>query len=245
VIVGPSSQPLAGRPATLRPLGAAAERVQRATTPLATGQRINRAADGPAALISSENLRAVLAALEAESYTLRRADHAASTADGYLAEASSLLTDNAGLEVQLANTAGLAPGEADVLRAQVAGNQQAVARITGTAAFNGVPLFDGSFQLRVGGGQLALPDLANSVPTREALTTLRGQVGAFSKNVIGSRLAVVEATLQSTAQTQSMIRDTDFARQTAVLARAQTLSDAATLVAASPHDTGNLLDVIA
>lgn len=124
-------------------------KVQKAMHPLATGQRINRAADGPAALISSENLRAVLAALEAEAYALQRADAVASTADGALAQASALLTDNAGLEVQLANTAGLAPGEADVLRAQTQSNQQAIARITHAAAFNGVPLFDGSFKLRV------------------------------------------------------------------------------------------------
>ena len=42
---------------------------------LATGQRINRGADDPAGLISSENLRAMLSALEAEVRSLNRADH--------------------------------------------------------------------------------------------------------------------------------------------------------------------------
>ena len=55
-------------------LSMALQRANQASVPLATGQQINRAADGPAALISSENLRAVLAALEAEAATLRRAD---------------------------------------------------------------------------------------------------------------------------------------------------------------------------
>lgn len=244
-MVGPSHSDF-GAAFSTRPLQTAIERAQKATVPLATGQRINRAADGPAALISSENLRAVLAALEAEAYTLRRADAVAATADGVLAEASGLLIDNQGLEVQLANTAGLAAGEAEVLAYQVTANRQAVARLTGNAAFNGVPLFDGSMRLRVGGGQLDLPAIAGSVPTQQALATLRGQIGAFQGNVIAGRLRVVEATLESTAQTQSMIRDTDFARQTAELVRAQTLADAATAVATARNaGSGTLLDVIA
>lgn len=246
-MVGPSNS-TNNLSATLGRLDSAFRRVQQSTTSLATGQRINRAADGPAALISSENLSAVLKALEAEAYTLRRVDRVASTADGYLASAGDLLTDNAQLEAQLANTAGLAPGEAEALRSQIAANQQSAARITSTAAFAGVPLFDGSMTLQVGGGRLELPDLASSAPTRQALATLRGQVGAFQKNVVGSRLEVVEATLVSTAQTRSMIRDTDFARQTAELSRAQTLAStslAAADLAINSSGLGAMVDVTA
>lgn len=245
VMVGPSHSDFRAA-ASPRPLQTALDRVQKAATPLATGQQINRAADGPAMLISSKNLRAVLAALEAEATTLRRADAVAGAADGVLAEASNLLIDNQGLEVQLANTAGLAAGEAEVLTSQVTANRQAVARLTGNAAFNGVALFDGSMRLRVGGGQLDLPAIAGSVPTQQALATLRGQIGAFQSNVISGRLSVVEATLESTAQTQSMIRDTDFARQTAEFVRAATLADAATRVAKAQNGgPGTLLDVTA
>ncbi|MEM9915542.1 MAG: flagellin [Planctomycetota bacterium] len=246
-MVGPSSS-ISSLSATLGRLGNALDRVQSSTTPLATGKRINRAADDPAGLISAQNLSAVLEALEAEAYTLRRAGTAAGTADGYLAAASDLLVDNAGLEVQLANTAGLAPGEADALRAQFTANQQAVTRITGNAAFNGVKLFNGTYSLQVGGGRLELPDLANSVPTQQALSALRGEVGAFQKNIIGARLEVVEATLQSTAQTRSMIQDTDFARQTAELVRNQTLAQTTQLAAGQAirqAAVGSLLDVTA
>lgn len=245
--VGPSKS-TTNLSAALNRLDTAFRRVQQTTTPLATGQRINRAADGPAAMISSENLSAVLEALEAEAYTLRRVDTVANTADGYLAAAADLLTDNAGLELQLANTAGLAPGEAEALRSRVAANRQSAARITSTAAFAGVPLFDGAFTLRVGGGRLELPDLATSAPTRNALATLRGEIGAFQKNIVGSRLRVVEATLLSAAQTRSMIRDTDFAQQTAELLRARTLAAtglAAADLALTPPDVGSLVDVSA
>ena len=227
-------------------LSGAPNRVTQAATPLATAQAINRAADGPAALISSETLRAVMAALEAEALTLRRADAVANTADGVLAEASGLLVDNRALEVQLANTAGLSAGEAQALSSQITANNQAVARLTDTAAFNGVPLFDGTLRLRVGGGELDLPALAGSVPTQQALAALRGEIGAFQSNVIAGRLGVVEASLESAAQTQSMVRDTDFAAQTAELARAQTLADAALAAAAIQNRSpGALLDVLA
>ncbi|MEM1108043.1 MAG: flagellin [Planctomycetota bacterium] len=217
----------------------------RSTTSLATGQRINRAADDPSGLISSENLRAVLASLEAEADTLRRADAVANTAEGALATASDLLIDNAGLEVRLANTAGLAPGEAEALRIQFAANQQAATRITGNAAFAGVPLFDGNFSLQVGGGRLELPDLVTSAPTQQALATLRGEIGAFQTNIVGSRLQIVEATILSTAQTQSMIRDTDFAQATAELVRNETLTQASLQAAvASNRQLGSLLDVL-
>lgn len=248
VMVGPANS-ISSLSATLGRLGQAYDSV-RTTTPLTTGQRINRAADDPAGLISSENLGAVLEALEAEAFTLRRVDTIASTADGYLSVASDLLNDNAGLEVQLANTAGLVPGEADALRTQFTANQQSVARLTNTAAFAGVKLFDGRYSLQVGGGKLQLPDLASSLPTQQALATLRGEVGAFQQNIVSSRLQVVEATIQSTAQTRSMIRDTDYARQTAELLRHQTLSDAslaaANLAATNANaGVGSLLDVTA
>ncbi|MEM9417437.1 MAG: flagellin [Planctomycetota bacterium] len=243
-----ASNSISNLAATLGRLGNAFQRVQGNTAPLATGQRINRAADDPAGLISSENLAAVLEALEAEAYTLRRVDTIASTADGYLSAASDLLVDNAGLEVQLANTAGLAPGEAEALRNQFTANQQAVTRITNSAAFNGVKLFNGTYSLQVGGGKLALPNLATSVPTQQALATLRGEIGAFQKNIVGSRLQVVEQTIQSTAQTRSMIRDTDYAQQTAELLRNQTLAQASTAaagIAIQQASVGALLDITA
>jgi len=231
---------------TLRHLGATFDRIQRSNTALATGQRINRGSDDPAGLISSEQLSRVLAALEAEAYTLGRADAVASAADGHLAEASHLMRQNDALDIQLANTAALAPGVADALRSERSANLQAITRITSNAAFNDVPLFDGAFALSVGGGRLALPDLVSSVPTTSALSVLRGQVGAFQTNVIAGRLGVVQATIANTQNARSFIRDTDMAAQTAQLARDQVLAQAGTAVAAQNlQNLGSVLDLLA
>lgn len=231
---------------TLRHLGASLDQVNRRSERLATGQQINRAADNPAGLISSEQLSRVLTLLEEEAFTLRRADDIAQTADGYLATASDLMAQNNGLEVQLANTAGLSAAEVKALQSQVTTNQQTIAHVTSAAAFNGVPLFDGQFSITVGGGSLSLPDLVSSAPTQAALSALRGQIGAYQKHVIGSRLNVVETTIQNTLQARGLIRDTDYAAETAALLRDQTLASANIAVARRNTDAmGSIIDLLA
>ena len=72
-------------------------------TRIATGQRINSAADDPAGLITSEQLRSMITQLQAEASTLQRADSLISTADAALGEVSSLLNDAEALAVANAN----------------------------------------------------------------------------------------------------------------------------------------------
>ncbi|MEE8156008.1 MAG: flagellin, partial [Phycisphaerales bacterium] len=60
------------------------------------------------------------------------------------------------------------------------------------------------------------------------VASLRGRLGAFQKNVVGSTIASLGATLENTAAAESAIRDADFAIETAELTRRQILSQAAT-----------------
>ena len=57
-------------------------------------------------------------------------------------------------------------------------------------------------------------------------SSLRGRLGAFSKNVVGATIRNLGVTLENTAAAESMIRDTDFAAETANLTRAQILQQA-------------------
>ena len=67
------------------------------------------------------------------------------------------------------------------------------------------------------------------------VASLRGRLGAFQKNVVGSTIVSLGAALENTAAAESTIRDTDFAKETAELTRRQILSQAAsqTLVIAN------------
>ncbi|MEM7624392.1 MAG: flagellin [Planctomycetota bacterium] len=60
------------------------------------------------------------------------------------------------------------------------------------------------------------------------VSTQRGRLGAFQKNVVGSTINSLGVALENTSAAESAIRDTDFARETAELTRSQILVQAAT-----------------
>ena len=60
------------------------------------------------------------------------------------------------------------------------------------------------------------------------VSTQRGRLGAFQKNVVGSTIRSLGVALENTSAAESAIRDTDFAKETAALTRSQILVQAAT-----------------
>ncbi|MHC4774738.1 MAG: flagellin, partial [Planctomycetota bacterium] len=60
------------------------------------------------------------------------------------------------------------------------------------------------------------------------IETLRGRLGAFQRNTVGSTINSLSISLENTAAAESSIRDTDFAAETAALTRSQILGQAAT-----------------
>ena len=59
------------------------------------------------------------------------------------------------------------------------------------------------------------------------VSSLRGRLGAFQKNTVGSTISSLGIALENTAAAESQIRDTDFAAETAELTRGQILQQAA------------------
>jgi len=66
----------------------------------------------------------------------------------------------------------------------------------------------------------------------EHVSGLRGRLGAFQKNTIGSTIRSLNVAAENTAAAESVIRDADFAAETAGLTRAQILVSASTNVLA-------------
>ena len=64
------------------------------------------------------------------------------------------------------------------------------------------------------------------------VSSLRGRLGAFQKNIVGATIRSLGVALENTSAAESSIRDTDFASQTAELTRSQILVNAATNVLA-------------
>jgi len=64
----------------------------------------------------------------------------------------------------------------------------------------------------------------------DQVAKLRGRIGAFQTNVVGSTINALNVALENTSAAESAIRDTDFAKETAELTRSQILVAAATNV---------------
>ncbi|HYF15970.1 MAG TPA: flagellin [Phycisphaerales bacterium] len=60
------------------------------------------------------------------------------------------------------------------------------------------------------------------------VSSLRGRLGAFQKNVVGATIRSLGINIENTAAAQSIIRDADFASETASLTRSQILVSSAT-----------------
>ncbi len=83
--------------------------------------------------------------------------------------------------------------------------------------------------LNVVGGDLvnAQKVIANAI---SEVSSLRGRLGAFQKNVVSATIRSLAIANENTAAAESMIRDADFAAETAALTRSQILVSAATNV---------------
>lgn len=136
---------------------------------LSTGLRINRGADDPAGLIASENLRATLSALEAETRAFERTDSVASVAEAALGEVNDLLNDAESLAVASANTGAMTEEEIAANQLQMDSIIQSVQRISDTAQFNGKKLLDGGATLRAGRDEVQIDSVQ---PTDLGSTTV-------------------------------------------------------------------------
>ena len=64
----------------------------------------------------------------------------------------------------------------------------------------------------------------------DQVSSMRGRIGAFQKFTVGSAINALSVALENTSSAESVIRDTDFAEETANLTRSQILVNAANSV---------------
>ncbi|MEO1279690.1 MAG: flagellin, partial [Planctomycetota bacterium] len=62
----------------------------------------------------------------------------------------------------------------------------------------------------------------------EQVSSLRGRLGAFQKNTVGATIRSLAISVENTRAADSVIRDTDFAAETAALTRSQILVSSST-----------------
>ena len=90
----------------------------------------------------------------------------------------------------------------------------------------------GAFSLVAQGTENGLKILDNAIGE---VSALRGRLGAFEKNTIQTNARALLIGVENITASESRIRDTDFAMETALLTRAQILSQAGTSVLATAN----------
>ncbi len=242
----------------IRSLRLAESAVAQSSARLASGFRINSAADDPAGLAVSERLRANIASLGRAQLNTQDGISLAQVAQGGLSEISSLLSEIRALAVQSSSGAlgGQTRAQLDSQFQAILSDIDAIANNTSFGSFN--PLADGSLQIElavgteagdtitvsgadaqaaaIGVGSL---DIATSAAAASGLSTIDTAIGnvsalaaqfGISENRLASRSRLLGVQMEATAAADSRIRDTDYALESARLARAQILQQASIAV---------------
>ncbi len=240
--------------------------LERSLERLATGRRVNHGRDDPAALMSIEQLNSRIAALEAESRSIERLNANATIADGHSAQLSGMLNDLNGLLVAGANSGALSDEEIAANQEQVNALVGSIQRFGGQAvdalAATGLPHGDelgealgsatASLSALASGGALELSggDLAAAQTAVEtaasAVTNLRGTLGSYQKNTLSPRFNAIQIERENLISARSRMQDTDYAEETSVFSRFQTLTQAGIqLLKIARENQGRVLDLLA
>jgi flagellin len=244
----------------MRSVGSAARQVGNQTKKLATGERLNSAADGAAALGVATHLRAHATSGRQAIRNANDGMSIVSTAEGAADEVVNLLTRLRSLAVEAASGT-LNNVERQYADDEVEELRREIRRLALDTVFNDVHLTDGSVtQMSVQVGvnndassriDIELPDLGttalsisgvtvdtignarSSIPRIDrALDRINGFRSEFgaSINRLESSIKTMEETVEATTSAESKIRDADFAVETAELTAQQILQQSATSV---------------
>lgn len=224
---------------------------------LSSGFRINSAADDAAGLQISDRLTTQVQGLNQAVRNANDGISVAQTAEGALNEVATSLQRIRQLAIQSQNGINSAE-DREALNTETTALITEISRITSTTEFNGVALFDGSFDadflVGANSGQdinitiadsdaTALGIASTSVSTVAAAITAMSAVDGALSTINGMRadLGATQNRFESTirnlsnvsenlAAARSRIRDTDFATETAELTRAQILQQASVAI---------------
>lgn len=242
----------------IRSLRSAESSVARSSARLASGLRINSAADDAAGLAISERFRADIASTTRAQRNTADGIGIAQVAQGGLSEISTLLSEARALAVQ--SSSGTLDGQTrDQIDSQfqaILADIDSIAASTTFGSFN--PLANSGQQIvvavgttaddtitvtgadatasAIGAGGLAVSTATGAGSAITAIdtaiantTTLAARFG-IAENRLESRSRLLGVRIEATSAAESRIRDTDYALETARLTRGQILQESAIAV---------------
>jgi len=242
----------------IRSLRSAESAIARSSARLASGYRINSAADDAAGLAISERFRADIASLGRAQLNTSEGIGLAQSAQGGLSEISTLLSEARAIAVQSSTgtLGGQTRAQLDTQFQAILEDIDSIAANTSFSTFN--PLNDDTLQIDlavgitagdtitvsgvdatatgIGAGGL---DVATATGAGSAITAIDTAIGnasalaarfGIAENRLESRSRLLGNQIEATAAAESRIRDTDYALESALLARNQIIQESAIAV---------------
>lgn len=152
---------------------------------LSSGYRINKAADDAAGLGISEKMAMQIREAEVVDMNIKHGLSVTQTADGELQQVTNILQRVRELSVQASNGTFDATNDRAALQKEIDSLFSEVSRITKTANYNNIKLFDGEIRRIISDTTIKIPptiwgnldfieatDFKNAVPAKKASTTL-------------------------------------------------------------------------
>jgi flagellin len=240
-------------------------KASKAMEKLSSGYRINRAADDAAGLAISEKMRAQIGGIDQSQRNAQDGISLVQTAEGSLAEVTSMLQRVRDLKVQFANGT-LSADDKDAIATEIGQLATEIKDIAGQTKFNGINLLDGNgvtFQVGAATGESITTtgfNLSGATGASAVVTvsgaTASAQVSSLSLDSIDNAIKVVStaragfgaiqnrlehrlnnlATYQENlVASESRIRDVDMAAEMVNFTKLQILQQAGTSMLAQAN----------
>jgi flagellin len=248
-----------------RQLGIVGQNVQKATEKLASGYRVNKAADDAAGLAISEKMRSQVRGLTRASDNAQDGISAVQTAEGAMDVQHQILQRTRELVVQAANSAVLdsSTGDFSKIQEEINNLSQEFERVSDTTQFNKKNLLSGSYTgqwLQVGansgqgitisitrtswqsidvtgGSGSEISSMLTIVDSMiNTVSTKRSNLGAI-QNRLEYTIKVDDNTAENLQAAESRIRDTDMADEMTRFSKENILQQAATSMLAQANQS--------
>ena len=168
--------------------------VTKAIERLSSGFRVNTAADDPAGLAISENLRAQLGGIQTAIKNSQDAINMVKTAEGALTEVHTLLRSMRDLAVHASNAGVNNPTTLAADQAQIQSALESINRIASTTAFGTKKLLDGSSGVTGTSTNSEVTVVSGSVATKAGTYAVRLDTAASQAYAVSTSRQVQQAT---------------------------------------------------
>lgn len=227
---------------TVRNLSMMQRSIKKTAAKLSSGKRINRAADDPAGLVISEQMRAQIGSIAQKITNLDNAINRNQTADSFLMQIEENLLEMRELAVAAASSGNVDEGMVESYEGALYDSVEALNGIAESAAFGTKKLLDGSEGSIANLKSTEAFDLSTAESAEAAIETIdqklaqvhavHGELGATTALEYESMRSSLEISHNNLVESESTVRDADMAReQTTFLAQMMRIKGSTAMLA--------------